>query len=214
VVEKCEMRRIGLGFIFVIVFLGLVSILSVKYTSHTKEHFLNQIDDYTATGDIIFRAGTGFWSPYFASLDVVNGYSHAGMLFKSARGLWFVVHAEANDDGTDGLVKKTPLHEFIADSKKFEVKKNNMSTAQKNIFVSSILTHLSQKTPFDIFFDIHDAGSKVYCTELIWIAARIAGINDFGFAVKLSGREFITVDSIYHSSYLEDVGRYKLLYGS
>ena len=82
-----------------------------------------------------------------------------------------------------------------------------MSATKKNIFIDSILKHLSQKTPFDNLFDIHDAGSKVYCTKLIWLAARVAGIYDFGFAVKINGLEFITVDSIYHSSFLSDVSR-------
>lgn len=87
------------------------------------------------------------------------------LLLKSSSGSWFVVHAEANDDGTDGVVKKTP---------------------------------------FDRFFDINDAGAKVYCTELIWHSAKIAGIYDFGSAVKIGGRDFITVDSIYHSPYLQE----------
>jgi hypothetical protein len=79
-----------------------------------------------------------------------------------------------------------------------------MSPANKKTFVASILKHLSQQTPFDSFFDINDAGAKVYCTELIWHSAKIAGIYDFGSAVKIGGRDFITVDSIYHSPYLQE----------
>ena len=201
------MRSIGLSLFFVLVFFGMSTLLGGKHISENEKFFLIEADGHIETGDIIFRTGTGFWSPYFAQLDERNGYSHAGMLLKSGRGSWFVVHAEANDDGTDGVVKKTPFNEFIASSKKFEIKKNNMSATKKNIFIDSILKHLSQKTPFDNLFDIHDAGSKVYCTELIWLAAKVAGIYDFGVAVKINGLEFITVDSIYHSSFLSDVSR-------
>ena len=201
------MRFFRPSLLFVVAVLGALGFLCVELTFENKKHFIKEIDAYTETGDIIFRTGNGFWSPYFGLLDDKNGFSHAGMLLKTSKGSWFVVHAEANDDGSDGFVKKTPLDEFIADSKKFEIKKNTMTASKKNIFISSILKHLSNKTPFDNSFEINDEGSKVYCTELIWLAARIAGIYDFGSAVKISGREFITVDSIYHSSFLLDTSQ-------
>ena len=197
-------RVLGPSLLLIALVSAIVGLLYSKLTFENKQHFIKGIDFYTETGDIIFRTGNGFWSPYFGLLDDKNGFSHAGILLKTGSGSWFVVHAEANDDGSDGFVKKTPLDEFIVDSKKFEIKKNTMSTTKKNIFIASILKHLSQKTPFDNLFEINDEGSKVYCTELIWLAARIAGLYDFGSAVKISGREFITVDSIYHSSFLQD----------
>jgi hypothetical protein len=198
------MRWIGIVLIVILAVFGGATRSVEKSTIDNKMQLIDEIDPSLVTGDIIFRTGTGFWSPYFATLDDKNGYSHAGMLLKSNSGLWFVVHAEANDDGTDGFVKKTPLHEFVAGSKKFEIKKNNMSPVSKKTFIASILKHLSRKTPFDSFFDINDGGAKVYCTELIWLSAKIAGIYDFGSAVEIGGRDFITVDSIYHSPYLQD----------
>ena len=107
------MRRIGLSLFFVLVFFGMSTLLGGKHISENEKFFLIEADGHIETGDIIFRTGTGFWSPYFAQLDERNGYSHAGMLLKSGRGSWFVVHAEANDDGTDGVVKKTPFNEFL-----------------------------------------------------------------------------------------------------
>lgn len=197
------MRWIGIVLIVTSAVFGGATLSVGKSATESKIQVIDKIDPSIVTGDIIFRTGTGFWSPYFATLDDKNGYSHAGMLLKASSGSWFVVHAEANDDGTDGVVKKTPLHEFVAGSKKFEIKNNNMSPVKKKTFVASVLNHLSQQTPFDNFFDIQDAGAKVYCTELIWLSAKIAGIDDFGSAVKIGGRDFITVDSVYHSSYLQ-----------
>lgn len=197
------MRWIGIVLIVTSAVFGGATLSVGKSATESRIQVIDKIDPSLVTGDIIFRTGTGFWSPYFATLDDKNGYSHAGMLLKSSSGSWFVVHAEANDDGTDGVVKKTPLHEFVAGSKKFEVKKNNMSPAKKKTFVASVLKHLAQQTPFDNFFDINDAGTKVYCTELIWLSAKVAGVYDFGSVVKIGGRDFITVDTIYHSPYLQ-----------
>ncbi len=197
------MRWIGIVLIVTSAVFGGATLSVGKSATESRIQVIDKVDPSLVTGDIIFRTGTGFWSPYFATLDDKNGYSHAGMLLKSSSGSWFVVHAEANDDGTDGVVKKTPLHEFVAGSKKFEIKKNNMSPAKKKTFVSSVLNHLAQQTPFDNFFDINDAGTKVYCTELIWLSAKIAGVYDFGSVVKIGGRDFITVDTIYRSPYLQ-----------
>ena len=107
------MRWIGIVLIVTSAVFGGATLSVGKSATESKIQAIDKIDPSLVTGDIIFRTGTGFWSPYFATLDDKNGYSHAGMLLKSSSGSWFVVHAEANDDGTDGSLKRRHLTAFL-----------------------------------------------------------------------------------------------------
>ena len=158
---------------------------------------LNQVK----TGDLIFRQGKGLWSPYFAGLNAEAGYSHIGVLERDGKQL-FVLHSDADDLTFEGGAQRTALPQFIADSLKVEIRSNLMSEQARSRFVENLQTMVRHRTPFDGNFDLKDEGSKVYCTEFLWVAANKAGISDFGEIVNLAGREVIFVDSFFHSKWL------------
>jgi hypothetical protein len=59
-----------------------------------------------------------------------------------------------------------------------------------------------QHLAFDSNFEINDNGSRVYCTEYVWLAAMRAGIKDLGEVITLMGKDLILVDSIYQSRWI------------
>lgn len=151
-----------------------------------------------AQGDLVFRTGTGFWTPFFAAANKTHGYSHVGVLVREG-GKFFVLHAEANDFTLEGGVIKTPLETFTAESVRYTLRRNEMPAEVKARFVSALEDMFRLQIGFDPQFELDDQGQKVYCTEFIWLAANRAGVSDLGQIDTLSARTFVLVDSIYAS---------------
>ncbi len=151
-----------------------------------------------AQGDLIFRTGRGFWTPFFSAANKIHGYSHVGVLVLEGQS-FFVLHAEANDFTLEGGVIKTPLETFMAESVRYIIRRNEMPAEVKTSFVSALEDMLRLKIGFDGQFELDDQGHKVYCTEFIWLAARRAGVMDLGQIDTLSHKAFVLVDSIYAS---------------
>jgi hypothetical protein len=155
------------------------------------------------TGDIIFRLGTGFWSPFFASMNSITGFSHVGVAIVNENGSINVLHADADDFANNGGILETPINVFKKESKAFTVKKNNMPIETKNKFIKILLKMKQDSIGFDDGFTLDDNGQRVYCTEYLWIAARQAGEMHLGVKSLYAGRTVISVDSIYHAEILQ-----------
>lgn len=153
-----------------------------------------------AAGDLIFRLGVGYWSPLFAHVNPVSGFSHVGVLIEED-GRWKVLHADADDQSLIGGVIKTELVQFQNESKRWAIKSNLMAASDKAVFLQNLQSMWSASLPFDADFDLSDQGAKVYCTELIWLAAQTTE-KPLGDVSLVAGREGITVDSIYASALL------------
>ncbi len=151
-------------------------------------------------GDLIFRLGVGYWSPLFAHVNPVSGFSHVGVLIEED-GRWKVLHADADDQSLKGGVIKTELAKFQNESKRWTIKSNLMTANDKAVFLQNLQSMWSASVPFDAEFDLSDQGSKVYCTELIWLAAQTTP-KPLGNISIVAGRAGITVDSIHASSLL------------
>ena len=162
-----------------------------------------RFNDYEAlsNGDIVFRVGNGFWTPFFVKANRRHGYSHVGVVIFENR-LPYVLHAEADDVTLIGGIKKTFLNTFIAESTSYVIKKNKMPGREKAMFISELLKMQSLNLEFDDRFDVDDDGKKLYCTEFVWLAAKRAGLNNFGIIEAFFGKLFIFVDSIYESPLL------------
>lgn len=162
--------------------------------------------DYSnlSSGDIVFRTGTSFWTPFFIQANKRYGYSHLGVVIFE-KNIPYVLHAEADDLTLIGGIKKTLLDIFILESSSYIVKKNNMPSNLKAKFISELIKISYLNIEFDSNFDINDDGKKLYCTEYIWLAAKRAGLDNFGNIEFFHGKPFILVDSIYESSYLEAI---------
>lgn len=153
------------------------------------------------SGDLIFRQGKGLWSPYFAGLNTKTGFSHLGVIVHDGRE-HLVLHAAADDLSLVGGPESTPLDDFIANALKIEIRPNLMPGDTKDKFLRNLWLMIQDEIPFDDSFDLMDEGKKVYCTEYIWLAARRAGILDFGSATNLAGKKFILVDSFFNSKWI------------
>jgi hypothetical protein len=151
-------------------------------------------------GDLVFRLGVGYWSPMFAHVNPVSGFSHVGVLIEED-GRWKVLHADADDRSLIGGVIKTELERFQNESKRWAIKSNLMPAAEKAAFLASLQSMWSASLPFDSDFDLSDQGTKVYCTELVWLATQTAG-KPLGEIAHVAGRKGISVDSIHESSLL------------
>jgi len=154
-------------------------------------------------GDLVFRLGKSVWSPYFGGLNSFSGFSHVGVLIEVSPDLLAVVHAEADDDGQNGAVKLTSLNQFIHDSLTFEIKKNLMPSEQKQAFLLATRRHWLADTPFDAHFTLRDDAKSVYCTELVWHASQATAGYTMGDVETIAGRDIISVDSIYRSTFLK-----------
>ncbi|MDP1959964.1 YiiX/YebB-like N1pC/P60 family cysteine hydrolase [Hydrogenophaga sp.] len=185
-----------------------------KINSQTKTYHLaaNKRENYRSysqllNGDIVFRVGTGFWTPIFVKANKRNGFSHLGVVIFEDQ-IPYVLHAEADDLAIKGGIKKTPLDIFISDSYSYVFKKNNMPHDLKENFIFELKKLFNLNIDFDSQFDILDNGEKVYCSEFIWLAAKKAGSDNFGKIEFLFGKPFVLVDSIFESQFLGNI--YKL----
>lgn len=154
-----------------------------------------------AHGDFIFRSGSGLWSPLFAHANPKFGFTHVGVIIYEQQHA-YVLHAEADDLTLHGQINKTPLEVFKKEATAFAVRKNIMATAEKLRFITELQRMLDLSVEFDNHFALDDEGKKVYCTEYIWLAAKLAGINTVVKTSKIAGKEFVLVDTIYSSNFL------------
>ena len=200
--ENGHQQKINLSRFFLFVFVSILSSIGIHralYFNNTTAKALpiSQIK----SGDLIFRQGNGLWSPYFAGLNSESGYSHLGVLFRDGEEV-FVLHADADDLTVEGGAQITALSVFITDSLRVKIMSNLMPEQSKTEFLHHLETMVRDAIPFDGNFDLEDRGTRVYCTEFIWLAAQRAGIFDFGEKINLAGREVILVDSFFHSRWL------------
>jgi len=153
-------------------------------------------------GDLVFRRGRGFWSETFSDKAGSN-LSHVGVLIQD-HGDWYVVHAEADDLSLVGGVQRTPLAIFLSETALRHLRRIQMTQVTRDTFVQDIRGHLHRQTPFDTSLTLEDGGARVYCSELIWLAAQHAGI-ELARPRDLLGKSYITIDDLFFSPLLSVV---------
>ena len=188
---------------FAILGIVLTSLFTNEKIPENGEFQKIEIPSNIETGDIVFRLGTGFWSPFFGSMNTVSGFSHVGVAIINEDGDVKVLHAESEDFSNKGGIQLTSIKLFKKESKAFSIKKNNMPLETKSKFVEILLNMKNQNVSFDDDFTLEDYGQRVYCTEYLWIAARKAGEMKLGVKSLYAGRTIISVDSIFQSEILE-----------
>lgn len=128
-------------------------------------------------GDIIFRRGISFVSNLVLENDSESPYSHVGIVSFFNNEL-FVIHAvpDESENGID-YVRKDPLNLFLRTDRAsaFAVIRYNNITAAKKASAYSKKCYDS-KILFDDEFSLQDS-SKLYCTELVWLAFKNANVN-------------------------------------
>lgn len=153
-------------------------------------------------GDLVFRRGRGFWSETFSNKAGSN-LSHVGVLLRQEQD-WLVVHSEADDLTLEGGVHTTPLAVFLHNTEFYYLRRLTVGQQQLNQFVAHLREHLARKTPFDTSLSLDDDGERVYCSELIWLAAEKAGVS-MAKPNDLLGKVYITIDDLFYSPLLKEI---------
>lgn len=183
-------------------FLLLPSRSEQDFSAQQAEKLVAELTPQFREGDLVFRRGRGFWSETFSDRAGSN-LSHVGVLVREQRG-WSVVHAEADDLSLIGGVKSTPLAEFLTGTVLRYIRRVQMSEESREKFVRDIRRHLSRQTPFDTSLSLDDDAQRVYCSELIWSAARQAGVA-LARPRDLLGKNYVTIDDLFFSPLLSAV---------
>lgn len=153
-----------------------------------------------AVGDLVTRRGHGLFSEQFAATSPHDQrFSHIGII-TGRPDAWQVVHAIANDYTGVGGVTQEPLATFLSGNPNHAYFRLRFSPEQITSFVQSVTSFLERQVPFDVAFDLSDV-SRVYCTELIWVAARQAsGLDIAPHKTRRFNRWLLSVESITSGS--------------
>ena len=132
-------------------------------------------------GDLAFRCGQGVFSRAVISAEEDPRYSHVGVLVKENEA-WKVVHAvpgESDFPGDFDRVKAEAIGDFFAPDRAFRgclVHTGLADSALVAALSREALQLARDSVRFDASFDLTDS-SRLYCTELVWMLYRHAGID-------------------------------------
>ena len=134
------------------------------------------------TGDVVFRRGGGFTSKVVLAADVKGEYSHIGIVVDSA-GTKMIVHAvpdEPDYEGDKDRVKmEAPEHFFSTEFTLIGEVCRPCDSVIARKAAEVAMRQYRKRVLFDHAYDDTDS-TKMYCTELI------------AYAFRLAGRELIT----------------------
>ncbi|MCS6981199.1 MAG: YiiX/YebB-like N1pC/P60 family cysteine hydrolase [Flavobacteriales bacterium] len=158
-------------------------------------------------GDIILRRGHGFVSSVINEL-FHTGYnlSHCALLYND-KGKWKVIHSVSSElSETDGVQSET-LEKFVRESVPgslivVRLSQPNLDPEEPIKFAKQ---YLERRIPFDNRFDLKDT-SKIYCTELIYLAyLRAFGKDLFAKRLTSDHPEFLSLSAFLDSTLFQVV---------
>ena len=157
------------------------------------------------TGDIIFRKENSFWGDVAASASKRDGrYSHSGVVLVRKDGV-HVIHSYANTNTRKSLVSLQTLDEFANNASNIGYYRLNFPKEIRQDFAKKAFEYYSRKTPFDDKF-LYTDESAVYCTELVWHAARKASGHDIApIKSDFMGKKFIANDDLFLGGFMSPV---------
>lgn len=160
-----------------IFFLLLISIAGC--TPDNKANGINWEQLPLEEGDIVFRAGKSMASKIVIASDTKGYYSHAGIII-AEKGEFKVIHAVPGESvpGEKDKVKEESLSSFFESDKAKSgcVMRYKLSTLEKQKVSGCAKRLFYKNTLFDHNYKLTDT-TKIYCTELIWLAFKEAGID-------------------------------------
>ena len=172
----------------------------IRATAHA-DHLMTTL----RPGDILFRRGSGLWTPLFSQASSKEGFfSHAGIIFARA-GHLKIVHADADDLSGIGGVREDEVDEFLREAKGVAIGRMKDPAAAPAIARLAVQEEW-KKLPFDVHFTLDDDGKAIYCTEYVWLAIkRASGIDIVPNKTVLAGKTGIAVDDLLKSPFLQIV---------
>ena len=197
----------------IVLFLAVIAVVSSFYYGSGK--MVRSILPDTIrlrAGDIVFRRGEGMTSHVVLAADPHGNYSHVGIVVDSA-GSPMIVHAvpgEADFDGDVDRVKMDKPEVFFSTehAAKGEVCRPVDSMAARQAAATALRLY-HKKVLFDDAFDDRDT-TKMYCTELIAYAFRLAGIDltegrRHAVDLPIISTECILPSDIHSSRYMKTI---------
>lgn len=130
------------------------------------------------TGDVVLRRGRSLASRAVLLSDGAGGYSHAGVAVRRDDSVW-VVHAAPLSETDRGYAVREPLAVFLAADRADAAalyRSGALDGARGDSLAAALERYARRRVPFDGDFDLRTP-ERVYCTELVWLAFRSAGIE-------------------------------------
>ncbi len=130
-------------------------------------------------GDLVFRTGHDAVSGAVLALDPTPQFSHVGILARRD-GAWVVIHSlpPAFAGDLDG-VRVEPLRDYLSISNARQAAVYRLAGGSREQVRAAVMEAFSydrKHTAFDGDFDLKDH-RRLYCTELVWLAFRKAGVD-------------------------------------
>ena len=172
-------RSLTLSSLLLLIGLCLMSLTASCTTESDRSRTLYHDDIVLRPGDLVFRRGTGLTSQAVIAADKEGLYSHVGIVVDSS-GVMMVVHAvpgEPDYAGDPDRVKMEPPEQFYStlNASKGEICRPADSLAGVRAAQAALSTY-QRKALFDHSYDSEDT-TLVYCTELVVLSYRQAGIE-------------------------------------
>jgi uncharacterized protein YycO len=152
--------------------------LIIFFTKKSEKVIVQDVDcAKLADFDLILSEGQSFQSKLINLFNFSSyNYSHIGIINKVDSKI-FILHS--TPDGTEeNCIRYDELQTFFDLSDVCEytiIRYDNLNNEMMSKIQTEIYTYKSKKIPFDYDFNNFD-DSKVYCSELVWIIFRNAGL--------------------------------------
>lgn len=196
------------------IFLTLSVFLLGHYWQHTQAKGINTYRVDFEDGDIIFRRGVSAESNAIRMADGLFVYSHVGIIRTNGSNIE-VIHASYDEEGqTRAGIISEPIAVFLKPTSASAAAACRLKGENKQpslLALHEAERFLKAETPFDKDFDL-DTSDKLYCTELIWLAYKRAGIDlvdgkfdNLPFLLRGEKKSYLLPSSLFRSSHLQIV---------
>ncbi|NTV61543.1 MAG: hypothetical protein HGA77_09600 [Chlorobiaceae bacterium] len=191
-----------------IVCIGAIpSVTVVSDDAVRRKLYLQRTVSVCRDGDLVFRYGNGFWSPYFRDASLKDKrFSHTGVITFRNRRPW-VVHSDAHSLTGVGNVRLERLEDFLSDASDFAFFRLHVPQGMRERIAAVASSYLGR--PFDPAFDAED-DSRLYCSELVMHAVNEACGRSVILPTVVNGKTVVAIDDCYRDKL---VGKVSLLRG-
>ena len=211
VARVARRTRAGLGILVPTGLTLLILIQSPHWSrAHAKALDISACD--FQDGDIIFRRGVSVESQTVRMLDGLFAYSHVGIIRKNGSRVE-VIHASFDEEGQtrDGVICE-PIEAFLKPTSANAAAIARLDSAGKGTALQALRQaeqFLQAGIPFDKEFNL-ETSDRLYCTELVWLAYRKAGIDlaegkfdNMPLAVGSLKRPYLPPSALLRGSHLQ-----------
>ncbi len=201
--------------LFLPVFISIILLFcngSAYYQDQAGNKKLIYPESAFRNGDIIFQRGMNIASAFVVSVDSQSLYSHVGIICKSNNRVYVIHILPESNESKEGLVRREPLGDFLSPERSsgFALYRLSNDTGQiPSRAVDMATSFFRQRIHYDYDMDYKNH-EKLYCTELVWWAYRMAHLDlidgkfesvEFPF---YKGR-YILISTLLKSRWLEKV---------